>query len=201
MLYDLLNVRLELKKVSKHLEHQITFVEHELEPKLNALLSSIRTQQGTIKTVIDKLEELLVEAKAQDKAAKEKELIFRAEQLQDDDALEQLQEEFDPTYMVCHDCDGLVCKKADCCLNQEQPINWFFVNIVYSSYNTHQVFGHHVIPTYGPIFTHEEVIKAANSIRPKEDPVKELVITGYSPLTDEQARHLLGDNYKDSLPI
>jgi len=33
-------------------------------------------------------------------------------------AMKALREEFDETYGWCEDCDGLVCKEQDCCLNQ-----------------------------------------------------------------------------------
>jgi len=33
-------------------------------------------------------------------------------------AMKELREKYDPTYMWCEDCDGVVCKEKDCCLNQ-----------------------------------------------------------------------------------
>lgn len=33
------------------------------------------------------------------------------------DAMKELRERFDATYGWCYDCDGLVCKEIDCCLN------------------------------------------------------------------------------------
>ena len=33
-------------------------------------------------------------------------------------ALKELRESFDKTYGWCMDCDGLVCKEKDCCLNR-----------------------------------------------------------------------------------
>lgn len=34
------------------------------------------------------------------------------------EALKELQERFDPTYGYCMECDFLVCKAKDCCMNQ-----------------------------------------------------------------------------------
>lgn len=49
-------------------------------------------------------------------------LINIAQNHQDDkiamDAMKKLKEKYDPTYGWCSDCDGLVCKEADCCLNK-----------------------------------------------------------------------------------
>lgn len=33
-------------------------------------------------------------------------------------AMKELRERFDSTYGWCNDCDGLVVKKKDCCLNR-----------------------------------------------------------------------------------
>lgn len=35
------------------------------------------------------------------------------------EAMKQLKEKFDPTYMWCSDCDFAVVIEKDCCLNQE----------------------------------------------------------------------------------
>lgn len=35
------------------------------------------------------------------------------------EAMKELRERFDSTYFWCNDCDGAVCKKKDCCLNQK----------------------------------------------------------------------------------
>ena len=32
-------------------------------------------------------------------------------------AMKELKERFDKTYDWCEDCDGLVCKEKDCCMN------------------------------------------------------------------------------------
>ena len=52
----------------------------------------------------------------------ELELIKVAEQHPDDnkakEAMSELRNRFDRTYGWCNDCDGLVCKEKDCCLNQ-----------------------------------------------------------------------------------
>lgn len=52
----------------------------------------------------------------------ENELIALAEQHPDDNvankAMKELREKFDKTYGWCEDCDGLVCKEKDCCLNR-----------------------------------------------------------------------------------
>ena len=52
----------------------------------------------------------------------ENELISLAEQHPDDNvankAMKELRESFDKTYGWCMDCDGLVCKEKDCCLNR-----------------------------------------------------------------------------------
>lgn len=52
----------------------------------------------------------------------ETELIQIAEQHIDDDmaktAMQELRARFDPTYFWCDDCDGLVCKKSECCLER-----------------------------------------------------------------------------------
>ena len=52
----------------------------------------------------------------------ENELIALAEQHPDDNvankAMKELRERFDKTYGWCQDCDGLVCKEKDCCLNR-----------------------------------------------------------------------------------
>jgi len=37
-------------------------------------------------------------------------------------AMARLRAEFDATYFFCHDCDGLVCKAVDCCLNQIEKL-------------------------------------------------------------------------------
>ena len=34
------------------------------------------------------------------------------------EAMRVLRLHYDPTYGWCEDCDGLVCKEKDCCLNQ-----------------------------------------------------------------------------------
>jgi len=49
------------------------------------------------------------------------ELFKIAEQGNDSEsaiAMKELRERFDPTYFWCDDCDGLVCKEKDCCMNQ-----------------------------------------------------------------------------------
>jgi hypothetical protein len=50
------------------------------------------------------------------------ELIRLAEQHPDDEvankAMQELRTKFDKTYGWCNDCDGLVCKEKDCCLNK-----------------------------------------------------------------------------------
>jgi hypothetical protein len=33
-------------------------------------------------------------------------------------AMKELRKNFDPTYMWCADCDGLVVKEKDCCMNR-----------------------------------------------------------------------------------
>lgn len=33
-------------------------------------------------------------------------------------AMKRLQSEFDPTYVWCNGCDGLVVRERDCCLNK-----------------------------------------------------------------------------------
>lgn len=52
----------------------------------------------------------------------EDELIEIAQQHIDDNvankAMKELRERFDKTYIWCQDCDGLVCKEKDCCLNR-----------------------------------------------------------------------------------
>tara|TARA_R100000781_G_scaffold115008_1_gene88415 strand:- start:2297 stop:2473 length:177 start_codon:yes stop_codon:yes gene_type:complete len=54
----------------------------------------------------------------------ELELMRIAEQHPDDEeankAMKQLREKYDPTYGWCMDCDGLVCKEKDCCLNKNK---------------------------------------------------------------------------------
>jgi hypothetical protein len=61
----------------------------------------------------------------------ESELIAIAEQDLDDnkanESMKELRERFDPTYCWCLECDCLVVKEADCCLNKEledENINW-----------------------------------------------------------------------------
>lgn len=34
-------------------------------------------------------------------------------------AMKELRERFDPTYFWCVDCDGLVVKESECCLNRK----------------------------------------------------------------------------------
>lgn len=34
-------------------------------------------------------------------------------------SMKELRERFDNTYDWCMDCDGIVCKQKDCCLNRE----------------------------------------------------------------------------------
>ena len=52
----------------------------------------------------------------------ENELIATAEQHEDDEvannAMNELRDRFDKTYFWCDECDGLVCKEKDCCLNK-----------------------------------------------------------------------------------
>lgn len=52
----------------------------------------------------------------------EEELVIIAENDPDDkaaaEAMKELRERFDNTYGWCPDCDGLVCKEKDCCLNR-----------------------------------------------------------------------------------
>lgn len=52
----------------------------------------------------------------------EVQLIIIAEQDEDDNranaAMKELREKFDKTYFWCNDCDGLVTKEKDCCLNR-----------------------------------------------------------------------------------
>jgi hypothetical protein len=54
----------------------------------------------------------------------EQELIITAQNHLDDtvanQAMAELRERFDPTYFWCEDCDGLVCKLSECCLNQNK---------------------------------------------------------------------------------
>jgi hypothetical protein len=49
-------------------------------------------------------------------------LIQIAEMHEDDNiaakAMRELRDNHDPTYIWCADCDGLVVKKKDCCLNK-----------------------------------------------------------------------------------
>lgn len=51
----------------------------------------------------------------------ESQLVIIAERHPEDDvankAMQILKEQFDATYGWCSDCDGLVCKEKDCCLN------------------------------------------------------------------------------------
>ena len=51
-------------------------------------------------------------------------LIQLAEQHPNDnvanEAMKKLREKFDKTYGWCQDCDGLVCKEKDCCLNRNK---------------------------------------------------------------------------------
>jgi len=57
----------------------------------------------------------------------ESKLILLAEMHPDDKvanaAMKELREKFDTTYFWCEDCDGLVCKEKDCCLNNLND-NW-----------------------------------------------------------------------------
>lgn len=54
-------------------------------------------------------------------------LINIAETCPDDkianEAMKILREEYDPTYMWCVECDGVVCKEKDCCINKNQVSN------------------------------------------------------------------------------
>lgn len=54
-------------------------------------------------------------------------LIQTAEQHEDDSianyAMKELRDRFDKTYIWCYDCDGLVCKESDCCLNRKNHSN------------------------------------------------------------------------------
>ena len=49
-------------------------------------------------------------------------LVATAQNTEDDqaanEAMRLLRENFDPTYGWCEDCDGLVCKEKDCCMNK-----------------------------------------------------------------------------------
>jgi len=52
----------------------------------------------------------------------EQKLIMTAQNHSDDlianQAMKELREKFDSTYFWCIDCDGLVCKESECCLNK-----------------------------------------------------------------------------------
>ena len=62
----------------------------------------------------------------------EQELIETAEMHEDDEvanaAMKELRERFDKTYFWCMDCDGLVCKFSECCLNRKNTIDTFTFN-------------------------------------------------------------------------
>ncbi|GAA3654876.1 hypothetical protein [Flavivirga jejuensis] len=56
--------------------------------------------------------------------------LIRIAEMHDDDnvantSMKILQEKFDPTYKWCQDCDGLVVKEKECCINnilkEEKP--------------------------------------------------------------------------------
>lgn len=51
----------------------------------------------------------------------EAELIWTAQYDRDEqkanDAMKQLKEKYDETYGFCNDCDGLVVKESECCMN------------------------------------------------------------------------------------
>ena len=53
----------------------------------------------------------------------ESQLAILAETHPDDDIalqyMKELRKRFDETYIWCQDCDGLVCKEEDCCLNKD----------------------------------------------------------------------------------
>lgn len=60
---------------------------------------------------------------------KEQQLIQIAEQHPDDDiaerAMKVLRVRYNDSYFWCIDCDGLVCKKSECCLNQKsEPVDF-----------------------------------------------------------------------------
>jgi len=59
----------------------------------------------------------------------EQELIETAEAHECDEvankAMKELRERFDKTYFWCMDCDGLVCKPVDCCLNAKDVTDKF----------------------------------------------------------------------------
>lgn len=52
----------------------------------------------------------------------ENDLIYLAQHHKNDhianNAMNELIERFDETYFRCQECDGVVCKKEDCCLNR-----------------------------------------------------------------------------------
>lgn len=54
-------------------------------------------------------------------------LITIAETCPDDklanEAMKILREEYDPTYIWCTECGGVVCKEKDCCMNKNQTSN------------------------------------------------------------------------------
>ena len=58
---------------------------------------------------------------------REKFLCRKAEQHPDDNianrCMKTLREEFDPTYIWCPDCDGMVVKEKDCCMNRAPEDN------------------------------------------------------------------------------
>lgn len=71
---------------------------------------------------IIEIEKLKIEL--QQKEAEIERLIVSIAQGHSDDkyannAMKQLKERFDKTYMFCVDCDGLVTKEKDCCLTQK----------------------------------------------------------------------------------
>ena len=39
-------------------------------------------------------------------------------------AMKQLRKDYDPTYMFCLDCDGLVVKEKECCLDNAKPTDF-----------------------------------------------------------------------------
>lgn len=53
----------------------------------------------------------------------ENKLVYLAEQSSSNrvakKAMAELKKRFDSTYFWCNDCDGLVVKEKDCCLNRE----------------------------------------------------------------------------------
>ena len=86
---------------------------------LHTTLSPMESESEFFKSLFKNISP---EAKERASKMAEVTLIDAAQNSEDEseanEAMRLLREKFDPTYGWCEDCDGLVCKEKDCCMNK-----------------------------------------------------------------------------------